>query len=301
MADLLALTFGAAIAASLYWYSNKGGSNTVAGGSSAAVRYFWFSSFIELLQKSCVALTPVILLRRWQAGGPIQPIAYLPILVSFGQISNSIWNLPILGIVYEDLKISSGKLVNMEAFEVWKLAQGAIGIVAAALAFARRRRPPDWIFGLLVAIAWDRLAYAWEVFYQTWGNERITSQGWPLSVVRLFSVTVIQGPIGVVAYFPLAIVLVDLRRAPWRRWGWVEWAAAWLTLPLPLLIRGRYLAQVVILVRGFPNDHVIIEIGWMASIGLAYLVARVSEPAWRRFLEGSSDHADLNASASKID
>lgn len=300
LADLIALTFGAAIAASLYWYSNKGGTNTVAGGSSASLGYFWFNSFLELLQKSCVALTPVILLRRWQAGGPIRPIAYLPILIALGQVSLSIWHWPVFGVVYEDPKIFSGKRVNMEAFQVWKLAQGAIGIIAAVLAFARRKRSPDWIFGLLVAIAWDRLTYALSMLYQDWGNRLITSQGWAPWGIRLLSVTVVQGPMGVLAYLPLGLALVDLRHAPWRRWSWVEWAAAWLALSLPWLVQVRYLAQVVIISPGFPIDQMITEVGWVASIGLAYLVARASEPAWRRILEGSSDQAGLDTSASRI-
>jgi hypothetical protein len=299
LADLMALTLGAAIAASLYWYSSKSGSITILG-RLAPSSYVWFNSFLEILQKSCVALTPVILHRRWRSGGPLRPVEYLPILIAIGQVSFSMWQWPVFGIVSDDPRSSSGKRVDMEAVRIWKLAQCAVGGAAALLVFVRRKRAPDWLFGVLVAIAWDRLVYAGETFYQAWGYEFMTSYDWPNATTRLLSSTLVQLPIGLIVNVPLAIALVDLGRGRARPATWVERASAWLGLSPPLLVQVRYFAQGLILAPGIILECALRAGLWAASIGLAYLLARAFEPAWRRALEGSRDHAGLKASCRTI-
>lgn len=287
LADLIALTLGAAIAASLYWYSGATELTTIAG-RAAPTWYIWANSFIELLQKSCVALTPVILQRRWRTGGPLRPVEYLPILTALDQIFLSALHWPVFGILYKGAKQSSGIHVDLEAWRAWNLGQLAIGFIAILLVVLRRKRPPDWIAGFLVALAWGRMALVGGIYYQEWGNEWITANGWPLSTVRLLSATVVQGPPGLVVNLPLAMVLVDLGGAHIRRRSWVEWVAAWLTLPLPLFYQARFLAGSRLGTRPLDFVHATHLGVWVASFGLAYLMARAFEPAWRWFLEGST-------------
>ena len=287
LADLLALTLGAAIAASLKWYSGELDSTTIAGRAAPAW-FVWANGSIELLRKSGVALIPVILQRRWRYGGPLRPVEYLPILVGLEQIFLSMWTWPVFGILYKDPQAPSRTLVSIEAYRAWQLSQVTIGIAAALLVAYRRKRPPDWISGFLIAVAWNRLTVEGEIYYQEWGNHLITSFGWPASTVGLLSAALVQGPIGSIIYLPTGIALVDLGRAGGRTWTWVERAATWLILPLPLFSQARYLSVIILGPRPIDLGHALHLGSTVASLGVAYLLARFFEPAWRRLLEGST-------------
>jgi hypothetical protein len=290
----MALTVGSAIACSLYWYSSGIDATTISG-RAAPDWYVWATRGIELIQKSCAALIPVILLRRWRYGEPLRPVDYLVILIGLSQFFLTIWQWPALGILSKNSPTSIHFSVNLEAFRVWKLSKLVAGIVVGLVVLIRRQRGPDWLSGVMIAFSWSCLTDSLTLAYQDWGNAMLPalSTRWPHGTIWLLSTILAQGPIRVLAYIPFAIMLMDLFRSPGRQRLWVEVVSIVLVLLLPIGFQGRYIAHQV-LTSGF-NGALAMDLGgWVASIALACLLARIFEPVWRRILEGSPVNSSMS-------
>ena len=286
LADLIALTLGAAIAASLNWYSGSFGGYMI-GGKVPPSWYISASHFIELFQKGCVALIPVILYRSWRYGRPIRPVEYFPILQGLSQVAFSTSKWPIFGIYYPSPDPPHTIHVNMEAETAWEQAQIAIGLVAVVLFALRRRRSIDWLAGFLLAVAWDRLTEMGGYVYQQWANNRIWSLRASTMTTILLSNVLVQGPQQLVGWMPLAVMLVEWTWSPRRRRSWVEWAAFSLAVPLPAFYEWRSQAHRFIERDLLSAGNAIHLSGKMIAFGLSYALARWSEPAWRLLLGAS--------------
>jgi hypothetical protein len=283
LGDLIALTLGAAVSASLNWHSLSMESMTISG---RAVPRWYVPAFqvLELFLMCCVALIPVILARSWRYARSIRPVEYLPILAGLSQVAYSTSKWPIFGLYYKSPGPPYLTLVNKEAQYVWELAQIAIGLVTALLFAIRRRRAIDWLSGFLLAVAWYLLTSKGGYLYQQWANERIVNQAASLWIRALLSAFLVQGPQYLIGWLPLAVPIVAWSRSSMRRPTWVEWAA--LTLHLSLVVGYEARNQTREILGGQPFDffrasHLAARV---VAFGLSYALARWSEPAWRRLL-----------------
>jgi hypothetical protein len=295
LADLMALTVGSAIACSFFWYS-YGIDSTTISGRTAPEWFLWENRGIELFQKSCVALIPVILLRRRRYGGPLRPVDYSVILMGLSQLFLTIWHWQPLVILYKPSPTSRLTLVNMEAFRAWKLSKFAIGIMAGLVVVFRRYRRVDCVSGVMIALSWCCLTESFTQAYQDWGNSMLQSPSprWPLRTVQLLSTILVQGPISVLTYLPFAILIIDLFRSRRRQKLWVEQVSIVLVYVLMIGFQWRTIAR-QILTSGF-DSGVAMNLGiWLAWIVLACVLARIFEPVWRRFLECPSIHSPAEA------
>ena len=293
LGDLIALTLGAAIAASLDWYS--GSTNAVnINGRAASDWYVSANHVIELFQKGCVALIPVILSRSWTYRRPIRPAEYLPILTGLSQIAYSTSKWPIFGLTYKAPDPPHMTLVNIEAYHVWEQSQIAIGLVAALLFAIRRRRAFDWLAGFLLAVAWVLLTEMGGFVYQQWANDRILSMQGSFMTNVLLSTFLVQWPQRLIGWMPLVVTLVEMIRSSRRRQPWIEWAALGLIVPLSVFYEGRYLARRVLGGDPFDLGYALHLSGWLLTFGLGYALAGRFEPAWRRLLGTSPADPSAN-------
>ncbi len=284
MLDLIALTIGVAIAASLDWYSDFVNSNIIV--TALAPSWYTLANHgIELTQKACLALIPLIIARRMVYGGPLRAVEYLPILTGIFLLGFSISRWPILGLYDRSPSPPHMVLVNLETYYVFELSEIALGTLAALLVFFRRRRGPDWISALALAMAWQQLTTWLPYFYQQWANEQIMRLPTP-TYVAISSTFLVQFPQYILAYFPLMVAVVDLTRGPRRQRTWVEWAAISIALPMPFLLEGRTIAR-TLLGGGYHFFDVFRTTSQVLALIASYTLARWTERYWRRFLEGS--------------
>lgn len=286
LGDLIALTLGAAIAASLDWYSGSPNAVNI-NGRAAPNWYVSANHVIELLQKGCVALIPVIVYRGWRYGRPIRPAEYLPMLTGLSQIAYSTSKWPIFGLTYKAPNPPHMTLVNIEAYHVWELSEIAIGLVAALLFSIRRRRVIDWLAGVFLAIAWTFLTASAGFVYQQWANDRIAAMGASFETSALLSTVLVQGPQYLIGWMPLAITLIEMNRPPSRRRPWIEWVAFASAVPLVFLYEARFHAHRMIARSSFNFANAVDLSAKVITFGLSYALARGSEPAWRRLLGAS--------------
>ena len=98
LGDLVALIAGAALAASLTWYSQQERSRVLAG-RPAPEWYIVLLTAREILRKGCIALAPVILARKIRHKGPIRPGEFAALCVGVDQLMLSLYAWPFLGIL----------------------------------------------------------------------------------------------------------------------------------------------------------------------------------------------------------
>ena len=282
LGDLMALTLGVAIAASLVWFTTPSVAGMV-GRKTAPGWYAASSQAYELLQKACVALVPVILIRRARFGGPLRPVEYLPILTATMLVAYSLSRWPVFGL-YHGWVGSSRLSVNPEAYYVWELSKVAVGALAFLVWLGRRRRP-DWISGALLAVAWQMLATWICYFYQGWANARLLVLR-PTPYVGLVSTFLVWTPQIIVYYLPVMIALIDLARPTRPGRSWIVGAAAVVSLSLLALGEGRNVAQSILDPSSFLLETYRI-IGKILALAASFALARWTEPTWRRIFEGS--------------
>ncbi len=284
MADLLALTAGVALAASLDWYSTWTQLRTI-NGATAPGWYIAESFLRESLQKGCAALLPVIVARRVRYGGPIRPAEFLALTLGFPRLLLSLERLPGLGLVYEQPGRPGFYTVNPDTYDLWEQIQAAVGVLAAVLFVLRRRRPPPWVAGLLLVVAWHGAFDGGSHFLQKGINERLIAMTDVVQTRRLIGILA-SFPNAAISFLPFAAAAFDLRRSGRRAWTWVEWAAMGQAVGFMALARAHYLIRsylegpraTFLEVRGPGITQTI------AAIGLALAIVRRFGPAWRRWM-----------------
>ena len=285
MGDLMALTLGVAIASSLSWYHTA--SNTGRIGNRAAPRWYAAAELgFESLQKGCVALTPVILLRRVRFGGPLQPWEFLPIVTAISQVALAISRWPIVGLLSRSLDPPHELQVNLEVLHIWHLSEIAVGSFAALILLSGRRRLAGWSRGLLLAIFWAFVPNLLGYFYQQWANELLIRLKVRL-LVGLGSAFLVSCPQLVVAYLPTMIACVDLARPPQARRTWVVRAAGVIGLSMSGLGEFRIMSATILGWRGDWGDSIHLA-GRALGLATSFALALRAEPIWRRLLVGST-------------
>ncbi len=287
LVDLMVLTLGAALASSLGWYSLELNNNVLGGTKLAPAWYTAARQVIETTQKISLSLVPLILLRRMRYGGPLRPVEYLPLLTGTFLTLFELSRWPLLGLFYRSPYPPHHISVHPEAYYLWELTELAIGALAGLVVFLGRHRPPGWVRGIALAVSWQLLTTWICYFYQEWANGRLMLWSTPLHVV-IGSTFLVQWPQSLVFFLPTMIALIDLVRPGQGRRTWVIWAAAAFALPMPALYEFRSLASSS-LQGGLGKFDAIRLVGKVLALAASFALARWTEPAWRRFLEGDRE------------
>lgn len=243
LADLMALTLGVAVATALAWYSGTAASSRV-GGRPAPGWYVAGNRTIEVCQKTCIALSVVILFRNWRLGGTLRPAEALPMFEGLPPAMFSLSKWHVFGIYYlDDPSRPWNVSVNLEALHLWMMAQVALGFLALVLVAARRRHLPGWAAGVLIVVAYNRLTEPLEHFFRKWANPQFESLDLsPVASLLAYS-ALVEIPIAVLGYLPIVAAAVDFGRRDRPRRSWSEWSGMLLGMTIYLLVRARYFAQ----------------------------------------------------------
>lgn len=283
LADLLLLTVGVAVAVALRWHTLTG----FAATTPYVFETGWLNPAniaIEALGKACAALIPVILFRRWRYGGPIRPAEYLPIFSGLRQLAYTAVEWPIFGVYYPSPTAPGGVQRTAEAFFRWNLALTAVGVLAAGMVAARRRRR-DWVMGCSIAVAYTFLTKQAIDTLHDRAHEFYDLLPGPLATPPV-PWAIVSWVIWSTIHLPWAIAACDCLRQPRRVRTWVEWASIGLGSLAVLLVDVRILTYQWDVMSGrIKTFHSLVSMAVpIASIAASYAIARWTEPAWRRLL-----------------
>jgi hypothetical protein len=245
LGDLVALIAGAALAASLTWYSQRPRARILAG-RPAPDWYIVLISAREILSKGCIALTPLILTRKVRFRGPIRPGEFAALCIAADQLMLALYGWPPLGIVRPMPGRTDVNELDETRWFLWRVATFALPVVAAVVLVAFRRRLPAAVAGLLLVAAWYGLFDPLQSFAHDAVRAVLAAVHVRLS--RSGSAIVVEATwdvFRVVGLIPPVFALLDAaRRRPGRTW--VEWTALalavgwWLCVNLQTLLRQRF-------------------------------------------------------------
>ncbi len=285
LGDLAALVAGAALAASLFWYSQTVRARTLAGRPAPG----WYVVVVvarEALSKGCIALVPVILARKVRHRGPIRPGEFAALCLAADQLMLALYGWPALGI----LRPIPGRTEHFEVdearFQAWNAATLAASALAAFVLATSRRRLPKAVAGLLLVAAWFGLVTPLQTVTMEWLSYRTHGLYRRLPAVgREVLGQAMWLPFVVIHLLPPAFAGLDaLRRRPGRTW--VEWAGLALALGWSLLVRAQeFLRHRLgdIGPRSADTDAVD-AVSTILGIALAFALAGALAPSLRRWL-----------------
>jgi hypothetical protein len=220
LGDLVALVAGAGLAAGLTWYSQWQSERTLARQPAPA----WYIVLLyarEITRKGCLALVPVILVRKIRLGGPIRPGEFAALCVGMDLLLLAAYQWPALGILALKPGTKDVYTVNMGPFWIWYGTQLVLSALAVVLLIVRRRQFPGWAAGLLLCAGWYGLAAPFQVFYKE-GFDLLVGDGlMRLPIVTRFAIHALLTslPFGVLWNLPTAFAALDgLRPRAGRTW-----------------------------------------------------------------------------------
>jgi hypothetical protein len=290
LGDLVALIAGAAMAASLTWYSQQPRVRMLAGRPAPE----WYVVLLharEVLRKGCMALVPVILARKVRHGGPIRPGEFAALCVGADQLMLALYGWPFLGILTPIPGKKDFYEVNDTAFWIWKVATFAASALAAILLATLRRRLPAVVSGLLLVASWyglysplqsftlDAVPYLMQGFYP-----RLSTLG------RTVLSEAIWFPFVVIGMIPAVFAALDAaRRRPGRTW--VEWTGLALALGWEVCVRGQTFVRQRLGDLGPRNPEInaVYTVSLILAILVALVLARLLDPPFRRWLGLTTD------------
>jgi hypothetical protein len=233
----LALAGGAALAASLEWYSGWGSQQGPFRGSVPRW-YVGIYYLTESLQKGLVALIPVVIARRVRYGGAIRPAEFLALTVGVPRLLLSVERLPALGMV---VRVPGSRVryeIIAELYDLWMQIELCLALLVLAVAVKLRRRLAPWVTSALLVAVWVALlplegyvhqvrdAILYRLRWRYWG------------VVCLNEL--LELPFRVFWMVPMVAAVVDRLRGDRRAPNWVERASLGLALSWFLCVRIKY-------------------------------------------------------------
>jgi hypothetical protein len=204
LGDLVALIAGAGLAAASGWNVLMTGPTTLIPRAVPG----WFVVLfyaMQVFEKACEALVPVILVRKIRHATPVWPAEF----AALG------W-----GLIVVPATVFNGVPE--------RIAIGAVLLIGGASIFvlARRRRLPGWARGLLVFAAWFAAAAIVSVAYAAAIDALLGDDSAPSSAARAALDWALKTvPNRVLTHAPTAFAVLDLLGRRGRRRTWVEWAA----------------------------------------------------------------------------
>ncbi len=290
LGDLVALVAGAALAASLTWYSRQPRVRTLAGGPAPE----WYIVLLharEVLRKGCIALVPVILARKVRHKGPIRPGEFAALCVGFDQLMLALYAWPVLGILRPIPGMKDFYEIDDTHWRAWKVATSSVSALAAVLLTTCRRRLPAVVSGLLLVASWYGLFGPLQTFtldavpYLTRGfYPRLSPLG------RTVLSEAIWFPFVVIGMTPTLFAVLDAaRRRPGRTW--VEWAGLAFALGWEVCVRGQTFLRQRFGDLGprSPAIDAVHTATLILSILIALVLARLLDRPFRRWLGLTTD------------
>ncbi len=296
LSDLIALVVGVAVVLRIPWVFWPDPRDRI-GSSASWIPYVWLAG--QVLELSCLALLPVIILRRARFGGLIRPAEFLTVCCGFPALT---WGAEIL-LISTFVRYNNGVnlrgpgLIGIPRRAYWQWQNGyhwtwEYGLViaafsaSAALLIGRRRLPGSLRSALLMMV--------WLGIYETapW----LLRQSALYVVTRFFTNGILSGVNGLIiasltrnlprfVLFSIPfLVTVDALQIHKRSRNWVE------SIGLIFAVLIFLGAEAMFLIRNSSDysplsmwlrETILIHLlAMLASISIGLLIARRIGPAW---------------------
>jgi len=281
--DLIWLSVGVAVAASLGWYHIDVAPRTPAGALMPGL-LLTADFATETLMKGCLALFPVEIARRVRYGGPIKAVEFALLNVGLTHLLVRIEQQPWFGLMATSPSAPGSLLVNVDLYDYWQGGILAVSVLALIVAVIRRHRPPPRVVGLLLVMAYYGLSTAGVGYPRSWVNALIARQGFGLDVSRVLYMFLGTGLFQVIWFLPIAAALVEGLGRMGGRWTWVDRAAFGLPVIFEVTAYVRSFFKIYHSPKGIGSDgqyaYILMMLG---SLGLAVALVKLMGPAWGRF------------------
>ncbi len=243
LGDLVALVAGAGLAAGLTWYSQWESERTLARRPAPE----WYIALLyarEITRKGCLALAPVIFMRKARHGGPIRPGEFAAFCVGMDLLLLAAYQWPVLGILAPTPGKKDVYTVNMGPFWIWYGALLGLSIAAVLLLAVRHRRLPGWAVGLLLCAGWYGLDVPFQVLYREGFNALFGDGLMRFPMVARFTIHALftSLPFGVIWSLPTAFAALDALKPRAGR-TWVERAGLAAALGFWIVVDCQGFAQ----------------------------------------------------------
>ncbi len=280
--DLIWLSVGVAVALAPGWYHLSMPPETFRGVPAPR----WFSALnllLEATQKACLALGPVVIARKARSGGALDPVEFLALSLGLSHLRARLSMMDWVGMIQRSTDAGGRLLVIPEISDLWDWSIVGLGLVALILACLRRHRPPAWLTGVMLLVAWAGFHDAGYSMIQDFANQHYPFRSDRPSLARVLYLIQVAIPIRGLAYLPLGAALLGLKGKTWAGASWTLRADLVLALTLEALVQVRYFAMDELRVKSgsFADDHQYSFVEF-ASIALGTLLAASLRPAWRR-------------------
>ncbi len=283
--DLVALVAGAGLAMALTWHSQWPSRRTLAG-RPAPEWYIILLYATEITRKGCLALVPVILMRRVRNGGPMRPGELAALCFGIDLLLLAVYQSPVLGILSLTPGTKDVYTVNMGPFWTWYVAILALSLAAVVLLFVRRRQLPGWVAGLLLCAGWYGL-HPCEVIYKEAFDALFGDGLMGLPMVARFAIHSVAAslPFSVLGHLPTAFAALDGMKPQAGR-TWVERAGLAMTLGLWIVGDCRNFARFWLDVPALQTRAIVAfnVVMPLLVIALSFALARRLDATLRRWL-----------------